>query len=450
MRDEAKAEDVTHATLHAVPANWTWARLGDVLADQPNALVDGPFGSKLKTEHYRDHGVRVLRLENIGDGEFVEKKSFIDEAHAKTLWRHSISPGDLAIASLGNVLPRVCIVPEGFGQGVVKADCIKCKPHPDVGPKFLLYWLQSSTLKAHVATMIRGVGRPRLNLSDIRRFPIPLAPRREREEIVSRIEELFSKIDAGERAISDARAALKRYRTSVLKAAVTGELTADWRAARGEPQESGETLLARILERRWAAWEHNELERLRAKGRPLPKSKAEWAKFHARYSEPVDVDDRGLPELPEGWLWANVDCLCPIDTANGISVAGSSEPPGIAALRLDAITEDGFDYSKRRYIQIAPEKASVMAVREGHLYVSRANGSKPLMGRAILAKAPPGLIVYPDTIIRFGIVGNFALWLKTIWPSRRVRDFLESRAKTSAGIWKIAQTDIKPMPVPVP
>ena len=264
---------------------------------------------------------------------------------------------------------------------------------------------------------------------------------------MDRIDELFSRIESGERAVVAARAGLKRYRKVLLKAAVTGALTEDWRA-NYPPEETAEALLARILQERRAAWEAAEIAKLKAKGKPAT-GKALTA-LRQKYKPPAEPDADGLPDLPEGWVWATVDHLCPDDTGNGISVAGSLEPPGIPALRLDAITENGFDYSKRRYIQISKEKADKMAIRAGNLYVSRANGSKTLMGRAILAKEPPELIVYPDTIIRFGIILGWAEWLNAIWPSHIVRGFLEDKAKTSAGIWKIAQSDIKPMPIPLP
>ena len=276
-----------------------------------------------------------------------------------------------------------------------------------------------------------------------------LPPLAEQERIVDRIDELFSSIEAGERAIEQARAGVARYRKAILKAAVTGELTADWRIE-NPAKESAKDLLARILTARFEAWEKSELAKLDAKGKARPETEKQWEKFRERYKEPTEPDITKLPAIPDSWTWATVDILCPDDTANGISVAGSLEPPGIPALRLDAITPNGFDYSKRRYIDISDKKAASMAVREGHLYVSRANGSKERMGKAILAKKPPELIVYPDTIIRFGILPEFVVWVSMSWKSYLVRGFLEEKAKTSAGIWKIAQSDIKPMPISVP
>lgn len=332
------------------------------------------------------------------------------------------------------------------GRGCGTTEFHVLRPSHAISSKYLFYFVVRDAFRnAAKRNMSGAVGQQRVPADFIRDAEIPLPPLAEQKRIVSKIDELFSEIEAGERALKRARAALARYRKSVLKAAVTGELTADWRAANKERLEPADKLLTRILAARREAWEKSERAKLEGQGKS-PKGE-EWKK---RYKEPEPPSGERTFDLPSLWILATIDMLCPDDTANGISVAGSLEPPGVPALRLDAITDEGFDYTKRRYIQISEEKAAAMAVREGHLYVSRANGTKSLMGRAILASRPPELIVYPDTIIRFGIIDGFAVWLSAIWASYVVREFLEARAKTSAGIWKIAQSDIKPMPVPIP
>ena len=73
---------------------------------------------------------------------------------------------------------------------------------------------------------------------------MPLAPLNEQRRIVAKIEELFSDLDAGVAALGRIRANLKRYRAAVLKAAVEGKLTEEWRAKHPKTEPA-----SRLLER---------------------------------------------------------------------------------------------------------------------------------------------------------------------------------------------------------
>ena len=58
----------------------------------------------------------------------------------------------------------------------------------------------------------------------LRNHDIPLPPLPEQERIVARLEELLSDLEAGVTALGRVRAGVKRYKTSVLKAACEGKL----------------------------------------------------------------------------------------------------------------------------------------------------------------------------------------------------------------------------------
>lgn len=112
---------------------------------------------------------------------------------------------------------------------------------------------------------------------------------------------------------------------------------------------------------------------------------------------------------------------------------------------------DGLDFTRRRYIDIPANKAADLAIREGDFLISRANGSLALMGRACVAGIPPVPTVFPDTMIRFRLASaELARWAAVAWRSVFVREHLERRAKTSAGIWKISQDDMRSAPIPLP
>ena len=61
----------------AQAAGWPTLALEDCARDEPRAITDGPFGSNLTSAHYKPHGARVVRLQNIGDGTFKLADAFI-------------------------------------------------------------------------------------------------------------------------------------------------------------------------------------------------------------------------------------------------------------------------------------------------------------------------------------------------------------------------------------
>ena len=101
---------------------------------------DGPFGSNLKTEHYSDNGVQVIRLQNIGINEFVEKDiSYVKESHYEAvLKKYSCYPGDIVIATMGAPNIRACIVPKHIKVAVNKADCVLFRVNNKLTNSFLI------------------------------------------------------------------------------------------------------------------------------------------------------------------------------------------------------------------------------------------------------------------------------------------------------------------------
>ena len=228
-----------------LPPGWKLTQLQDLAASEPRAITDGPFGSNLKTAHYTSDGPRVVRLQNIGDGVFRRGDAHISQEHYEALIQHAVQAGDLVVASLGEVLPRACLVPDWIPPAIVKADCIRVRLHSDVNPAYVSFALQLPRLRRETAAEIKGVGRPRLGLLRIKQLPIPLAPRAEQDRIVAAIEEHFSHLDAVESTLKRELRSIAALRWSLLTDAfkVDGTLPRNWQ--RKEIGEVAEVQLGR-------------------------------------------------------------------------------------------------------------------------------------------------------------------------------------------------------------
>lgn len=178
---------------------WPKKRLGD-LAPTDGALADGPFGSHLKTQHYSQNGARVIRLQNIGQGVFLDRdKAYIPMEHYRTLERHNAEYGDVVVAALGDgarPAGRACVVPPNLGPAIVKADCFRVRmPGQLLVPGYLAAYLNGPDPLRHIANAMRGATRPRVTLSILREVEIPLPPAAEQRRIVSELDGELAEAD---------------------------------------------------------------------------------------------------------------------------------------------------------------------------------------------------------------------------------------------------------------
>jgi type I restriction enzyme S subunit len=141
-------------------------------------LSDGPFGSNLKSSDYRSSGVRVVRLQNIGVGEFLDDdKVFVSTEHFAALQKHECIPGDVLIGTMGDPNLRACIQPPHIPIALNKADCIQALPDPkQLNALYLQVLLNIPSTLHLVPGMVHGQTRARVSMGELGRLPIPVPP----------------------------------------------------------------------------------------------------------------------------------------------------------------------------------------------------------------------------------------------------------------------------------
>lgn len=275
--------------FNGLPDNWTCTELENIVSNPKNDIVDGPFGSNLKASEYVDDGVPIIRLQNIDRNKFINKNiKFISQKKAEQLKRHSFLGRDIVLTKLGDPLGKACIVPENFGPGLIVADVVRIRLDEDyISKKYLVYAINSEPAIKQFDLKIKGTTRPRVNLTHIRKLRIPISPLQEQHRIVAKVDELFSSLDAGVEGLHKAKVQLKHYRQAVLKAAMEGRLTEEWRKSHPEVEPANK-LLDRVQE-----------ERRRKLGK--------------KYA-PLKFDSANLSKLPDGWIWISIEQVAQVET----------------------------------------------------------------------------------------------------------------------------------------
>jgi len=245
--------------LPSLPNGWCWVTVEQLASWEDYSITDGPFGSNLKTSHYTSSGPRVIRLQNIGDGKFIDERAYISKEHYDVLYKHHVDAGDIVIALLGDNLPRACIIPDWVVPAIVKADCVRFSPNRSIiNPKYLIFALNASQTRKKASTMIQGVGRPRLNLQKVKSVVIPLPPVDEQDEIVSDAEQKLSIIEGIESQLNNNLQHSYLLRQAILKRAFEGKLV---------PQDPNDEPASVLLERIKAEREANNVKKTRKPAR---------------------------------------------------------------------------------------------------------------------------------------------------------------------------------------
>jgi len=417
------------------PDGWTVTTVESLAANEPAAITDGPFGSNLKSEHYTDVGPRVIRLQNIGDGIFLDAEAHIPESHFATLRKHEACTGDVVVAMLGEDLPRACLVPESLGPAIVKADCVRLRVHPAVAlPEYVMAGLNSQTLRRQAAELMHGVGRPRLGLQWFRGLSFPVAPLSEQRRIVEALDSYFTRLDDAVATLERVERNLKRYRASVLKSAVEGRLVPTEAALakqEGRDYEPASVLLERILTERRRRWIES--------GRK------------GKYQEPEFPDTKKLPQLPAGWCWATIDALIVGGPQNGIYVPKSQYGRGTPILRIDDYQIEWSRGSEElQRIEISDADAKTYRLRVNDIVINRVNSPSHL-GKSMSVSARNVPAVFESNIMRMSLAaGVDARYVQSYLSSGDGKTRLIENAKWAVNQASINQGDVAHTAIPLP
>ena len=411
---------IDDAERQTPPANWALSEIGEITL--PVAKID-PSGDPERKIAYID----ISGIDNQVNR--IAETKFFRVADAPSRARQIVSVGDVLFSLVRPYLRNIAQVSDQLDGQIASTGFAVLRPSSGIDPKFLFFKAISREFVDSLSGEQYGVSYPAVKDSQVRAQPVLLPPTNEQRRIVEKIETLFARLDQGEAALRQTQQLLARYRQSVLKAAVTGALTADWRAANAHRLEHGRDLLARILQTRRETWQ----------GR-------------GKYQEPAAPDTTDLPELPEGWVWATVDQVVSV-FRNGLSKKPVSDANNFPILRISATRAMSVAIDDLRYYQPSKgEDVDSYWVEKGDLLFTRYNGSAHLVGVCgQMRESSP--VLHPDKLIKARPVpaaGLYVDYLETAWNAGETRRHIAANIKTTSGQQGVAGADIKSAPFPLP
>lgn len=188
--------------LGEIPDEWEVKRLENISdSNDRYSFAGGPFGSDLKSEHYTETGIRVIQLQNIGEGYFNNNyKVYTSIDKADELLKCNIYPNELIIAKMAEPVARACKIPSYEKRYLMCSDGIRLlidKKHNNT--EYVMYSINSDYFRKNAIANSSGSTRLRIGLNELKSLPI-LIPKLEEQEkialILLTVDEQIDNVDA--------------------------------------------------------------------------------------------------------------------------------------------------------------------------------------------------------------------------------------------------------------
>lgn len=422
--------------MEKLPPGWTLAAIGKL------CKVDN--GRAFKSSEWRKDGLPIIRIQNLKNPE-----AGFNRFDGDLKQQHRVKQGDLLFAWSGT--PGT-----SFGAHIWRGTKAALNQHifkvtprlPALDKQYLRAALNWNVVR-YIQEAQGGVGLAHITKRKFLASGILLAPADEQRRIVEALDFYLSRLEAATQALKRVEANLKRYRASVLQAAVEGRLVpteAELARAEGRDYEPASALLQRILAERRRRWEEAELAKMKAKG-TVPKND----RWKAKYKEPVPPGTSELPELPEGWCWATVEQLTS-SIRGGTSETASDQPTPRKVLRSSAVRQGYVDLSDTRFLSHEAPRRPKNKIKPGSLLITRLSGSLEYVANcAVVPSLGQDEIEFPDRLFQAQSLSLVCTkFIELCFAVKSLRTTLETSAKSSAGHQRVSLSDVRSFRIPLP
>jgi type I restriction enzyme S subunit len=285
-----------------------------------------------------------------------------DGSTIATKKQFSVSAGQFILSRIDARNGAFGIVPDELEGAIVTNDFLAFDINEDeVEREFFNIFLQSPVfLEACIKASRGNTNRKRVEEDFFLNFQVNLPPLPRQRQLIKQISKCRTDVSTVQNELRRQKALLENLKQAILREAIQGKLTADWRADHRDI-EAASQLLSRI---------HAEKARLVAakKIRPeklLPKITVAKMPF----------------EIPKSWEWCRLGAIG-MDVSYGTSQKAHTEAKGIPVLRMGNVTVDGrITYKDLKYVSPRIKDLPRLFLRSGDIIFNRTN-SYELVGKS--------------------------------------------------------------------
>jgi len=207
--------------IGVVPEEWRVLPLSDLAAQIPNAIVDGPFGSNLKSAHYRTSGIPVIQSGFVTTGEWEPRAYvYVDQALFDSQRRSAVYPNDIVMAKIGANAGACARMPPEHSVGILAGNSIKITPGPNAGGQFLLHLMQHALATGRLNLLRSTTAQPAISLRSLKELLLVCPPKPEQDVIAGALDSTADRI----RVEAGNLAGPLKVKSALMSVLLTGEV----------------------------------------------------------------------------------------------------------------------------------------------------------------------------------------------------------------------------------
>jgi len=331
-----------------LPNGWISAPLG-----QLGSWMGGGTPSKSVAEYWANGAIPWVSPKDMKAEIIQDTEDHITEAAVANSATKFVPAGSVLMVMRSGILRHTFPVAVNADRVTVNQDLRALIPAEGINPRYVAHYLHGIQRQVLDKCSKDGTTVQSIEASALERVRIPVAPTAEQGRIVARIDELFAEIAEGEAALERAREGLDTWRRALLKVAVTGELTRDWREA-NRPTETG--------------------------------------------SRSVDI--LGPYAIPTGWIWTTVGAAGQVLLGRQRAPQHHSGPNMRPYLRVANVLEDRIDFSDVKFMNFTPSEFQRYHLQPGDILLNEGQ-SLDLVGRPAIYRGEVEECCFQKTLLRF-------------------------------------------------
>ena len=178
------------AVLFEIPKSWSWCYLHTI-----SALLNGDRGENYPSKKdYVEYGIPFINAGCLDNGNInYDVANYITEEKYNSLRAGKIQKSDILYCLRGSLGKTGFVITDN--KGAISSSLCIFRLNESVIPQYFLYVLNSNAIKVQQKMVDNGTAQPNLSAKDVSNYQIPLPPLAEQYRIVTKIEELFEKLD---------------------------------------------------------------------------------------------------------------------------------------------------------------------------------------------------------------------------------------------------------------